>query len=160
MTERFETFTILIARLSRSVKRIKTEQMAQFHLKGPHVSCLYYLSKQDGLTAAELCERADEDKAAVSRSLDYLERNGYIFCEEAEGKRYKAPLRLTEKGRTAAAGVAVRIDSIVGAASEGLSEEERAVMYRALTRISKNLECFLNTDRTQRSIGETGETET
>ena len=37
MKERFETFTILIARLSRSVKRIKAEQMADFQLKGPHV---------------------------------------------------------------------------------------------------------------------------
>lgn len=74
MKERFETFTILIARLSRSVKRIKAEQMADFQLKGPHVSCLYYLSMQDGLTSAELCERADEDKAAISRSLDYLEK--------------------------------------------------------------------------------------
>ena len=35
MKERFETFTILIARLSRSVKRIKAEQMADFQLKGP-----------------------------------------------------------------------------------------------------------------------------
>ena len=153
MTERFETFTILIARLSRSVKRIKTEQMAQFHLKGPHVSCLYYLSNQDGLTAAELCERADEDKAAVSRSLDYLERNGYILCEEADGKRYKAPLRLTEKGRTAAAGIAARIDSIVGAASEGLSEEERTVMYRALTRIGRNLESLLNGAGAEQNTG-------
>lgn len=146
VTERFETFTILIARLSRSVKRIKAEQMAEFQLKGPHVSCLYYLSKQDGLTSAELCERADEDKAAISRSLDFLEKNGYIVCGCADGKRYKAPLRLTEKGRETACGVAARIDSIVGAASAGLSSEERTVMYRALTRISGNLERFLSAD--------------
>ena len=146
MKDRFEAFTILIARLSRSVKRIKAEQMAEFQLKGPHVSCLYYLSKQDGLTSAELCERADEDKAAISRSLDFLEKNGYIVCGCADGKRYKAPLRLTEKGREAACGIAARIDSIVGAASEGLSSEERAVMYRALTRISRNLERFLSAD--------------
>ena len=68
MEERFETFTVLIARISRSIKRIKADEMADFELKGPHVSCLYYLSQQDGMTAAELCERCDEDKAAISRS--------------------------------------------------------------------------------------------
>ena len=78
MEERFETFTVLIARISRSIKRIKADEMADFELKGPHVSCLYYLSQQDGMTAAELCERCDEDKAAISRSLDDLEKNGYI----------------------------------------------------------------------------------
>lgn len=70
MEERFETFTVLIARISRSIKRIKADEMADFELKGPHVSCLYYLSQRDGMTAAELCERCDEDKAAISRSLD------------------------------------------------------------------------------------------
>ena len=67
MEERFETFTVLITRISRSIKRIKADEMADFELKGPHVSCLYYLSQRDGMTAAELCERCDEDKAAICR---------------------------------------------------------------------------------------------
>lgn len=99
MEERFETFTVLITRISRSIKRIKADEMADFELKGPHVSCLYYLSQQDGMTAAELCERCDEDKAAISRSLDDLEKNGYITCASGAGKRYKSPLRLTERGQ-------------------------------------------------------------
>lgn len=53
MEERFETFTVLITRISRSIKRIKADEMADFELKGPHVSCLYYLSQRDGMTAAE-----------------------------------------------------------------------------------------------------------
>ena len=76
MEERYETFTTLIGSISRSIRRIKSEEMAAFGLKGPHVSCLYYLSLNDGLTAAALCERCGEDKAAVSRSLDYLEKSG------------------------------------------------------------------------------------
>ena len=99
MEERFETFTVLITRISRSIKRIKADEMADFELKGPHVSCLYYLSQRDGMTAAELCERCDEDKAAISRSLDDLEKNGYITCASGAGKRYKSPLRLTERGK-------------------------------------------------------------
>ena len=97
MEERFETFTVLIARINRGIKRIKTEEMAEFGLKGPHVSCLYYLSCCGEMTAAELCERCDEDKAAISRSLDDLEKNGYITCASGAGKRYKSPLYLTVK---------------------------------------------------------------
>lgn len=86
-----------------------------------------------------------------------MKKNGYIVCEGAEKKRYKAPLRLTEKGRAAASGIAARIDRIVDAASEGLTEQERAVMYRALTRISGNLERFLSGEagRNSRNTEET-----
>ena len=34
MEERFETFTILIARISRSIKRIKSEEMADLNSRG------------------------------------------------------------------------------------------------------------------------------
>lgn len=140
MEERFETFTVLIARINRGIKRIKAEKMAEFGLKGPHVSCLYYLSCCGEMTAAELCERCDEDKAAISRSLDDLEKNGYITCASGAGKRYKSPLRLTEKGKTVGCAISEKIIRIVDAASEGLSEEERRTMYRALLLISGNLE--------------------
>ena len=138
MDERFETFTVLINQLSRSIRRIKAEQMESINLKGPHVSCLYYLSRDGPLTAAELCDRCEEDKAAVSRSLEYLEQNGYLQIPEA--KRYRRPLVLTQKGAAAGAEVSRRIDSIVALASCDVLEEDRLAMYRALSIISKNLE--------------------
>ena len=140
MEECFEAFTVLIGRISRSIKRIKSEEMAEFQLKGPHVSCLYYLSLADGLTAAALCERCDEDKAAVSRSLDYLEKGGYITCGSGAGRRYRTPLYLTERGRAVCRAINEKIERIVNAASQGLGEAERRSMYRALTLISGNLE--------------------
>lgn len=140
MEECFEAFTVLIGRISRSIKRIKSEEMAEFQLKGPHVSCLYYLSMADGLTAAALCERCDEDKAAVSRSLDYLEKGGYITCGSGAGRRYRTPLYLTERGRAVCRAINEKIGRIVNAASQGLGEAERRSMYRALTLIFGNLE--------------------
>ena len=140
MEEHYETFTVLIARINRSIKRIKSAEMAEFQLKGPYVSCLYYLSLTDGLTAAALCERCDEDKAAISRSLDDLEKIGYITCESGTGRRYRAPLHLTKRGRAVCRWMNQRMDRIVDAASQGLSEAERKSMYQALTLISENLE--------------------
>lgn len=85
MEEHYETFTVLIARINRSIKRIKSAEMAEFQLKGPYVSCLYYLSLTDGLTAAALCERCDEDKAAISRSLDDLEKTATLPAKAPGG---------------------------------------------------------------------------
>lgn len=140
MDERFETFTVLINQISRSIRRLKAEEMESMELKGPHVSCLYYLSKNGPLTAAELCDRCDEDKAAISRSLDYLEQHEYIARRQNGGKRYKSPLCLTEKGEEVCQTINRRIEHLVAQASQGLTEAERETMYRSLTLISDNLD--------------------
>lgn len=142
MEERFKTFTVQIAKISRCIRKIKSEEMQEFNLKSPHVSCLYYLYRQNGLTAKELCDMCDEDKAAISRSIDFLENNGYIVCSSKTEKRYRSPLSLTEKGVKIAAKIAVKIDKMVDIASVGLSEENRVILYQSLHLISSNLQKF------------------
>ena len=101
MTERFETFTFLINRNSRNIRKIKNQEMAEDHLRSAHVSCLYYLYTNKGATATDLCERCEEDKATISRDLDYLETNGFLTCESKNAKRYKSPRILTDTGNDA-----------------------------------------------------------
>lgn len=140
MQERFETFTVLIAKINRSIRRLKTEEMAEFHLKSPHVSCLYYLYKEGPLTSKELCDVCDEDKAALSRSIDHLESCGYITCGAKNGKRYKASLSLTPEGERIARHIAERIDSILTRVGNALGDEGRAALYRGLTVVSEDLQ--------------------
>lgn len=140
MEERFQTFTVLIAKLNRYIRKIKTEEMAEFNLKSPHVSCLYYLYKMESLTAKELCDICEEDKANVSRSIEFLEANGYIISKNKTGKRYKSPLILTEKGKEAGNHLARKIDSILDTVSQGLSDEQRVNMYKSLSVICDNLQ--------------------
>ena len=139
MQERFQNFTVLIMKLNRSIHRIKTQEMAKYNLKSPHVSCLYYLSKYGSLTAKELCDVCEEDKAAVSRTVEYLEDEGYIVCSSAAQKRYKAAFTLTEKGKAVAAGIAETIDRFVDLAGEGIGEEDRKTLYSCLEKIDLNL---------------------
>lgn len=140
MEERFETFTVLIAKISRHIRKIKTEEMAEFQLKSPHVSCLYYLYKSNSLTAKELCDICGEDKANISRSIDSLEKNGFVVCNSPALKRYKSPLTLTEKGLLAGKRIVEKIDTILKSASEGMNEESRILFYQNLTLISHNLQ--------------------
>ncbi|MDE5789064.1 MAG: MarR family transcriptional regulator [Clostridia bacterium] len=139
--DRFSRFTILINRIVRNVHRIKAEEMSRFGLKGTHVSCLYYLHRAEKpLTASELTVICDEDKAAISRAVDYLSKQGYVVCEGASIKKYKSPVLLTEKGAEVSKAIASRVDSIIAAASEGLTDEEREVFNKSLDLISGNLQ--------------------
>lgn len=140
MQERFETFTVLINRISRNIRKIKIQEMMDYNLRSVHVSCLYYLYTNKGSTATELCERCEEDKATISRALDFLEKNEYIICETQNAKRYKSPMYLTEKGQVVGKMIADKIDNVLDAISDGLTEEERVAFYRSLTIISESLE--------------------
>lgn len=140
MEERFGTFTVLINRISRNIRKIKNFEMAEYNLRSPHISCLYYLYRFNGLTATDLCERCEEDKATISRSLDYLEKNGYLICETKSVKRYKSPLILTEKGELVGKKISEKIDRVLEDISVGLTEEERTQFYRSLSIISESLE--------------------
>ena len=140
MEGRFETFTVLINRISRNIRKIKIGEMAEYDLRSAHISCLYYLYCSGRLTATELCEKCEEDKATVSRALDFLENKGYVTCESKCTKRYKSPITLTASGQKIAEEISEKIDSILEEISCGLTEEERVAFYRSLSVISDSLE--------------------
>ena len=140
MQERFETFTVLINRISRNIRKIKNQKMAEYNLRSAHVSCLYYIYSLKKATSTDLCERCEEDKATISRALDYLENNEYITRNPERTKRYNSPLLLTDKGNEVGKKIADKIDGILDAISGGLTEDERLAFYRSLTIISNSLE--------------------
>lgn len=144
MEKRFETFTVLIAKINRNIRKIKNQEMADYGLRSPHISCLYYLYASEGLTAADLCERCEEDKATISRSLGYLEKRGFLTCESKSSKRYKSPLFLTEKGKEAGKKIADKIALVLKEISTVLTEKERISFYHSLSFISDVLETIGN----------------
>ena len=137
MLQRFETFVTGITTCYKCIQRIKSMEMTEFGLKGAHVMCLFFLHRNpEGLTAAQLCQLCEEDKAAISRTVALLQEKGYV---EASDRRYRASLRLTEAGQA----IALRIDHLIAhwveLGSAGLPEEDRAAFYRALEIIAGNL---------------------
>ena len=140
MKERFETFTVLINKISRNIRKIKNREMEAYGLRSTHVTCLYYLYSARSLTATELCERCEEDKATISRAIDYLEDKGFIECQSKTAKRYKSPLFLTEKGEEVGKKIYDKVNSVLEQVAIGLTEEQRETFYSYLTTISDNLD--------------------
>lgn len=151
MDNRFETFTLLVNRISRSIRRIKIQEMAEYGLRGAHISCLYHLYLAGPLTATDLCERCEEDKATISRALPFLEENGYLTGPSRSAKRYRSPLLLTDKGRAMGQQIAEKIARVLEAVGAGLTEAERVAFYNSLTVISNGLETLVQTNESRRS---------
>ena len=140
MKERFKTFTVLIAKISRNIKKIKNREMAEYGLRSVHVTCLYYLYSSETHTATELCELCEEDKATISRALDLLEENGYVTRTAHFGKRNTSDLSLTEKGAEMGKKIADKINCVLDEICTDLTEKEREDFYRSLEIISDSLE--------------------
>ena len=140
MISRYEIFSAAIACLYHDIQKIERVEMAKYGLKGPHAQCLLAMSRHpEGLTSGRLCEICEKDKAAVSRTVAELEQAGLLSIDEKKGVRYRALLRLTPAGFSAADAVRERAELAVSQAGIGLEDSRREVFYEVLAKISSNL---------------------
>jgi len=148
MTDRFETFATTIAQINRCVQKIKSAEMDAVGLRSTHVMCLYALGKEaEGLTAAQLCRTCQEDKAAVSRSVNELAERGYVRVEgQARSRVYRAKICLTERGMEVVRYINRRVNHVLDLVGRGMDDAERASFYRALALIAGNLRDYVETE--------------
>ncbi|MCM1307372.1 MAG: MarR family winged helix-turn-helix transcriptional regulator [Butyrivibrio sp.] len=145
MLNRFDMFTTSVTQIYKSLQRIKNREMTEFNLKGTHTMCIFRLGRNpEGMTLTALSAACEEDKAAMSRTVAELTRDGYVTVGGAH--KYRAPITLTDKGRLVAARVNEMVAEAVAAGGGGLTEEERLNFYHALELISENLKNYLKED--------------
>ncbi len=141
MQSRYEQFAGSVLCLYRCIQKIQRMEMAKYGLKGSHAQCLLAMSRYPkGITAVELCQLSGKDKAAISRTLSELAREGLVEQQLRNGHAYRAPHILTEKGQTAARRVDEAARIAVEQASEGLTEARRTEFYATLDLLATNLQ--------------------
>lgn len=140
MLDRFARFSYAISEISRHWHRLTADEMAKYGLKGTHSIYLLTLHQYpQGLTAPQLCELCDRDKADVSRMTAIMEEKGLVCKECTAGSKYRGVFRLTESGVAAAEHVRDRADLAVQLAGKDLSDENREIFYSSMESILKNL---------------------
>lgn len=137
-------FTQTIQKLNRIVSKIKNMEMKNYNLKGTHIMCLYYLGLyKDGLTTTQIVKKCDEDKAAVSRALAFLQENEYVYTTKDEDSGYNYLYFLTKAGKTITDEINVKINKALDKGGEGLTDEKRNLFYESLCLIQSNLERYI-----------------
>lgn len=141
MVERFEQFSALISSAYRQVQKLERTEMETYGLKGAFAQYLLIMSHYPrGMTATQLCEACEKDKAAVSRVVAEMESKGLVVREGEGEQSYRALLFLTDEGRRAAEFVSQRASVAVIKANEGISEENRRIFYETLEQFNGNLQ--------------------
>ena len=141
MVTRFEQFSASVSCIHRCIQKIERVEMAKYGLKGPHAQCLLAMSRYpQGITASNLCAVCEKDKAAISRAVSELEREGLVERNIRGANHYRALLKLTEQGQAAARQVEERAKVAVEKAGEGMTGQQREIFYRVLHLIAGNLQ--------------------
>lgn len=145
MQNRYETFTSLIININRYVTKIKNDEMREMGLKGNHVQCLHYLyNEENGLTSKELERLCQEDKAAISRALKYLENADLVYVENNDMQKYRNRYKLTADGKACGRTIALKINGIMDLASKGIDDKSREILYASLNTVCGNLKSILD----------------
>lgn len=140
MISKYELFSASVSSLYRDIQRIERRETVKYGMKGPHAQCLLAMSRYpEGITATQICDICEKDKAAVSRTLAELEENGLVLRTARNGSRYRALLTLTEKGKDAARTVNEKAQIAVELAGAGLDDAQREIFYAVLDVIAGNL---------------------
>ena len=137
--DHFEQFTLTLADILKSVKKLKDKRMNTYGLRSSHVMVLYLLGREEnGLTPVELAESGSVDKALISRILTELTEKGFVTNHPADGKRYKARLTLTPTGKETSRHIAAMIGDIQKQVSGNIPEEDMETFYRVLFTLQDN----------------------
>jgi DNA-binding MarR family transcriptional regulator len=145
--DRFEQFTLSIARLYKLIGEVKTQRMEQFGLKGVHALCLFQLlGSPQGRTPAELSEAGDIDRAQVSRVLSALTEAGMVRRDGDPG-RYRVRYVLTDSGREIAEEVRELVINIQEYVDHGVDPEDLKAFYRVIGKLTENFEELANNQK-------------
>lgn len=144
MLERYEEFTTKINLAYKYIMKIKIHEMNNLDLKAANLNVLFYLGKNlDGLTASELCWLCKEDKAWISKNLNFLKKKKLVeMYNEDKDKKYRAKYFMTVEGMDVYNEMIKIITFISETCAEGCSDEELDIFYKVFSKIISNLSEF------------------
>lgn len=139
--ELFRQFSGIISGIYRYIHKLERDEMVKLGYKGSYAQYLLCVSRfENGITAAQISEICDVDKAAVSRVLSEMQSKGLIARNEKGNKNYNSKVTLTPEGKKASDFVCKRAAAAVEATGNQMSDEERNSFYSTLSFIESKLE--------------------
>lgn len=132
-------FGFVLHDVARLVRRRFDAQAQRHHLTLPQWRLLGQLSKTDGLSQVALAGLIDTDPMTLSGMLERMEAKGLIERVPDPGDSRAKLVRITPKSRALVDEMKALAGEVFAEAFEGISEEEKAIAFSVLTRISANL---------------------
>lgn len=127
-----------VVSLTNLMRREVEQRMAALDLTDAQWKPLWLLVSGRADTAQEMARLLDLDAGAITRLIDRLEAKGLVARERSGADRRVVHLRLTDAGRTAAAGVPHVLAAVNNDFLRGFTQAEWQQLQDLLARLTAN----------------------
>jgi MarR family transcriptional regulator, organic hydroperoxide resistance regulator len=103
-----------------------------------HGDILYILDKRGQLHLHDLSELSLKDKSTITSVINHLEKSGYVTKVRDSSDKRQVNIDVTEKARKIRPALARISERMNAKLFEGISPQEKAVLFNLMTRISRN----------------------
>ncbi len=132
------TFHMLLYRAFHAQRHYLRPCLGEIGLELGQPKLIAYLAEHGPCRQRELADYFEIDSAAVSRTLDALEKSGMITRQIEQGSRRSNWITLTDSGRRAQQKWQARCREMEDIMLRGFSEEEKAHFADYLSRAYQN----------------------
>jgi DNA-binding MarR family transcriptional regulator len=139
MLTRYSRFTYIISEISKNLHKVSHGEMQRFGLHGSYAKYVLALYRSGAMTAAQLSEVCDRNKADVSRAIVVLENENVVKKLDTP-THYRVKIELTERGLELGCALSERLRLVLERVSGEIPKERLTEFYETLETISDNLE--------------------
>lgn len=138
--DKLHSLGFLLNRTSVALGKALNNRLQEVNIDLPHsqfvvLRCLYY---RDGLSQMEISNLLFKDAAAIKRTIDNLERKGYVERKQIHSQ--KNSVFITDQGRLILPEVLKIAEEVTDKALAGFEKEQVEELRRMLNSVFKNLE--------------------
>lgn len=148
-----DSFNFHLIRVHNHVRRTFEERLQQHGVSVAQFSVLMAVYKGGCISSADVVRFIGVDRAAVSRTVEKLERMGLLAREPLEGDMRVSVLNVTEKARTVLPELEAVSRQLNEAVLAGLSQEERTQLMLFMRKISASYDSGTSTVTRVASFG-------
>lgn len=135
-------FIMLNNKIYRNTHIYLDKVLKKYELGSGAYPYLFTLAKNEGISQNKISREIGYDKAMSARTITRLVERGYVYKEEDERDSRAYRLYLTDKAREVIPEIHKEIDILIDLITENLSEEEKVITTRALSKIFENSQRF------------------
>ncbi|MDX1838264.1 MarR family transcriptional regulator [Legionella taurinensis] len=133
----------LLKKTNRLLLKRANELLKPHEINHAYTFILMELLNQDGLTQTELVQRIDVEQPTAVRTLDRMERDGFILRQPSPTDRRAVLIYLSEKGKQTESMLADNANRLNEHALQGFSEAEKNQLQGLIQRVLDNLKTEL-----------------
>jgi len=136
--------SIILFQIDKTSKVSKLYSQREFDRLGMGITVeqwilLKIIEENDGLTQKELADKSLRDPASITRTLDLLNKKGFVERRPVEDNRRQYSICLKKEGKSFIKKYMPVISSHRAKSIEGITEQELEVLTLLLGKIQKNM---------------------